>query len=112
MKNIQELIKKWQDKLELQNWKIGFEIVDEFKRADDYPQTGDIKFDIKNKTTTILILKGAKKIEEIVVHELAHLVLLSWDLSIDQSAKTKKAREKHLGILENTAWILTKILLK
>jgi hypothetical protein len=61
MKNKKRLIKKWQGKLELRDWEIGFKIVSEFKRTDNYPQTGDIKFDIKNKKATVIALKGTEK---------------------------------------------------
>lgn len=111
MKSIQSTIKNWQDKLGLQEWKIDFELVDKFARKDNYPQTGDIKVNLQKKQATILILKTAPKTEEIVAHELVHLLLWEWDHSIEKLARNKQAQEKHMEFLENTTWKLTRILL-
>lgn len=111
MKNIALSIKKWQRKLGLSNWKIGFELVDQFKRKDNYPQTGDIKVDGKNKSATILILHMAKNQEEIIIHELVHLLLWDWDHQVEKLCKDHQECDKHLEILETTVAKLTNILL-
>lgn len=112
MKNIQTIIKKWQDKLGLRKWKIDFKLVNEFKRKDSYPQSGDIRVDLRKRQVTILIIKTATRTEEIIVHELVHLLLWEWDHQLEKLCKNKQELEKHLSILENTTWKLTKILLK
>lgn len=87
-------------------------MVDKFARQDNYPQTGDIKVNLQKKQATILILKTTTKTEEVIVHELVHLLLWEWDHQLERSCKNKQEREKHMEILENTVWKLTKILLK
>lgn len=112
MNDINTFVKKWQRKLGLLNWKIGFELVNRFKRTDNYPQTGDIKVNTKNKSAMILILKTTKNQEKIVVHELMHLLLWDWDHKIEKLCKNRKEIDKHLENLEMIVEKFTNILTK
>jgi len=103
-------IKKWQIKLDLEDWVLGVRFVD-FKRK-DYQQSGDIEVDSKNKKATILISNNPKYGDErIVVHELAHLLLWEYDhFCENQIPKNKKGQ--YFDLLEEAAAKLTKILLR
>lgn len=111
-------VKKWKSRLEFSGWKIDVKITT-FKRADNFPQDGDIVVDYPKKKATILIGTIRKApIEKIVVHELVHLML--WPL--DQNAmliikavkrkRQKKAEENFLGKLEKVVDRITKTFLR
>lgn len=103
-------MKKWQTKLDLNDWQIGIEFVD-FERK-DYKQSGDIKVDLKNKKTTILISNNPRKdIEHIIVHELVHLLLWKYDHFCEKSIPKNK-KDQYFGLLEEVATKITYILLK
>ncbi len=76
MKN---LIRKWQKILRLEQWVIGYEIVDEF----DDGRRAEMDWNIETREGTIRIIKGQKENWELlVVHELLHLVNKeAWDMT-------------------------------
>jgi len=79
VKELNNLLKKWQKNLLLDKWKLSLEIVD-FKRK-DYKQSGDIRVNLKNKSAIVLLTKNPfLNEEEVLVHELMHLIL--WDFDI------------------------------
>lgn len=110
---LNNLLKKWQKKLILNNWKLSIKIVD-FKRK-DYRQSGDIKVDLRKKNAVILLTANPfLDEEEVLVHELMHLVL--WDLDIfceKLALKNNKPLQgtygKYMSKLEKTIDHLTKI---
>jgi predicted SprT family Zn-dependent metalloprotease len=107
---ITNTIKKWQDVLNLLDWKINYKFVD-FKRADNYPQKGDIKVSVKTKTATILLKKDQPNIENTIVHELVHLIL--WDLDhYAESRLNADQKNKYFDLLESTVKKLTDIIEK
>lgn len=104
---IDKLIEKWQNILHLSDWKIDYKFVD-FKRADNYPQKGDIEVNTQTKIAIILLKEDQQDIENTIVHELVHLML--WDL--DHYAERQllnNQKDKYLELLESTVTNLTKI---
>ncbi len=117
-KSASESIKKWKNRLGFSEWKIDVKIVT-FNRADGYPQQGDFRTShSKNKATILVGIVLKSSVEEIVVHELVHLML--WP--IDQKtiaiikklprAKQKKAEGDFLGKLEKVVAQITKSFLR
>jgi len=105
---IDKLIMKWQNKLHLSDWKIYYKFVN-FKRADNYPQKGDIEVKAQAKTVTILLKKDQPDIENTIVHELVHLIL--WDLDhYAEKQLSKNQKDKYFELLESTVANLTKAL--
>lgn len=82
---LNNILRKWQKRLMLDDWNISIKIVD-FKRT-DYRQSGDFKADLKNKRAIIYLthdpfLRNQKTVgrqeEQTIIHELIHISL--WDL--------------------------------
>lgn len=107
---LKKILKYWQIFLNLQKWNLCIEEI-EFKRK-DYPQSGDIKVDLKNKSAKILISKEETgKDNFIILHELIHLIL--WDM--DNFAEKKiplKQKNQYFDKLEKTVANLVKIILE
>jgi len=100
----------WQRFLNLQQWDLRIKLVD-FNRT-DYPQSGDIEVDLKNKSATILITKEATgKDNAVVLHELIHLILWEFDHFIGEKVSGNKKNE-YFDLLEKTVADLTNILLQ
>lgn len=110
------LLHKWQKDLMLNDWKLSLKFVN-FKRK-DYRQSGDIKVNPKKKTAILLMTRDPfLDEEEVMVHELMHLLL--WDLdmfcekSILEKSKLLKGKHgKYMDKLEKTVEHLTQITLK
>lgn len=114
----EQCVKKWKNHLGFSEWRINVEITT-FKRADNFQQDGDIVVDYKKKKATVLIggiLKSS--VEEIVVHELAHLLLWPLDQDVMLVIKTvklnnrNKTEENFLDKLEKAVDHLTKSFLR
>jgi Zn-dependent peptidase ImmA (M78 family) len=107
---VQNLIKEWQQSLGLEDWNIDFKFVD-FDRT-DYWQSGDVEVDIRSKKAMILISNNPKfKEEQIVVHELVHLLLWEYDHYCESLIADNK-KGHYFDLLEGAAAKFTKILLK
>lgn len=81
IKEIDELLKKWQKILRLQDWDIGLKIVEV-----EWRKTGDIKIDADDKKAILMINNFSPKstnLEEVVIHELLHLKLWGMDQMIE-----------------------------
>jgi len=97
-------------------WKLSINIVN-FKRK-DYKQSGDIKVDLKNKSAIILLSENPfLNEEEVLVHELMHLILWDFDIFCEKivlknNEKLENQHEKYLGKLEGTVEHLTQIAMK
>lgn len=112
-----ESIKKWKSHLGFSGWKIDARVVI-FKRNDNFPQDGDIVIDYLKKKAAILIgTKPKASVEEIVVHELVHLMLWPLDQKMMSAikrlsqAKQKRIKGDFLGKLENVTAKITKAIL-
>ena len=114
LKELNNLLKKWQKNLLLDKWKLSLEIVD-FKRK-DYKQSGDIKVDLKNKSAIVLLTKNPfLNEEEVLVHELMHLVLWDFDIFCEKIILEKDKplngqHGKYMDKLEKTVEHLTQII--
>lgn len=113
LKELNILLKKWQKNLLLDKWKLSLEIVD-FKRK-DYKQSGDIKVDLKNKSAIVLLTKNPfLNEEEVLIHELMHLVLWDFDIFcekiiLEKNKPLKGQHEKYMDKLEKTVEHLAQI---
>ncbi len=118
LKSAQHSIKKWKKHLGFVGWKIDAKITT-FNRADGYPQQGDFRMNFSKKRATILLGTNLRwSVEEIVLHELVHIMV--WP--IDQQAisairklprqKQAKAEDKFLGELEAVVDQITKSFLR
>lgn len=115
LRELNSLLKKWQKNLFLNDWKLSLEIVD-FKRK-DHKQSGDIKVDLKKKSAVILLSKDPfLNEEEVLVHELVHLILWDFDIFcekivLEKNEPLKGQHGKYMDKLENTVEHLTQIVL-
>ena len=113
LKELNNLLKKWQKNLLLNKWKLSLEIVD-FKR-EDYRQSGDIKIDLKKKSAIILLTENPfLNEEEVLVHELMHLILWDFDIFCEKivlkkNKPLKGLHGKYMDKLEKTIEHLTQI---
>ena len=115
LKELNGLLKKWQKNLLLDKWRLSLEIVD-FRRK-DYKQRGDIKVDLKNKSAIVLLTKNPfLNEEEVLVHELMHLVLWDFDIFcekiiLEKNKPLKGQHGKYMDKLEKTVEHLTQIVI-
>ena len=115
LKELNKLLKKWQKNLLLDKWKLSLELVD-FKRK-DYKQSGDIKIDLKKKSAIVLLTNDPfLNEEEVLVHELIHLILWDFDIFcekivLEKSKHLKGRHGKYMDKLENTVEHLTQIVI-
>ena len=115
LKELNKLLKKWQKNLLLNDWKLSLELVD-FKRK-DYKQSGDIKIDLKKKSAIVLLTNEPfLNEEEVLVHELVHLILWDFDIFcekivLEKNKLLKDQHRKYMNKLENTVEHLTQIMI-
>jgi len=108
-------LKKWRAELLLNNWDLSIKIVD-FKRK-DYRQSGDIKVNLKKKKAVVLLTKDPfLDEEEVMVHELMHLILWDFDnfcekIILQNSKPFKGKHGKYMDKLEQTVEQLTQIMI-
>lgn len=113
LKELNDLLKKWQKNLYLDKWKLSLESV-YFKRK-DYKQSGDIKVDLKKKSAIILLTEDPfLNEEEVLVHELMHLILWDFDIFCEKTVLGKNKllkgqHDKYMDKLEKTVEHLTQI---
>jgi hypothetical protein len=113
LKKLNNLLKKWQKKLLLNDWDLSLQMIN-FTRK-DFKQSGDIKIDVKKKIAIILLTNEPFLNEEnVLVHELMHLVC--WDLDIfcekiilKTNKPLKGQHGKYMEKLEKLVERLTKI---
>lgn len=108
---VENIVKKWQNILRLNDWNISVYAVQE-----DWRKTGDIKIDSDDRSAVLMINNFNPKytdIEALVVHELLHLKLWGLDQTIEQlinivfgeeesDPKRDYAMTKFMEILEPT----------
>jgi hypothetical protein len=77
---LEKLLRGWQKKLGMEEWKLDLKIVD-FKRKNDYRQSGDFVADTENKTASILMTWDPWRGDEeyTLVHEMLHTLVYDYD---------------------------------
>lgn len=117
IKEAEDLVKKWQTILKLNDWNISV-----YPVSKEWRKTGDIKIDSDNHRAVLMLNNFNPKfndIEPIVVHELLHLKLWGLDQTIEQlitivfgenedDPKREYAMTKFMEILEPTVEDLAK----
>lgn len=107
IKLLNNYLAHWQKVLNLNDWDLTVELTD-FDRQ-DYEQTGDIQVDLKHKKAVVLIAnkETCKDIEEVILHELIHLLLWNLDHKFEGLISDKM---EYLKTLEETVEKFTKII--
>lgn len=115
--NLDKLLSVWQKKLGMEDWDLDLKIVD-FKRKNDYRQSGDFIANPENKTATILMTWDPWRGDEeyTLVHEMLHVLVYDYDkYSEDLLLKNHKQLENEHNIymdkLENLVHHLTRVFL-
>lgn len=110
---LEKILKKWKRHFGLNDWKIKLEITS-FKRK-DFRQSGDIKIKLKSKEAVLLMTNDPfKDEEEVVIHELIHLLLWEYDIFAEKTILKncqpfKGDHMKYMNKLEKTVKNLTDI---
>lgn len=114
---LEELLKKWQEKLEMKDWSLEVKIV-EFRRKNGYRQSGDFVADLEKKTAQILMTNDPWRGDEeyTLVHEMLHVLFYSYDKYSEDLilSKFEKFGDEHDGYmdkLEETVHKMTRIIL-
>lgn len=108
-KELDQILKKWQKKLNMEDWNMNIEIV-EFKRK-DYRQSGDFKINKKKKQALILLTADpflrnqptlTKQEEQTILHELIHIFLLEFDTFAEKTIlkNCEEYKGDHIKYLE------------
>lgn len=116
LKELKMLLKKWQNKLEMEDWDLSVEIVD-FKRKNNYRQSGDFIADTEKKIAKILMTWDPWRGDEeyTLVHEMIHILLYNYDkynedLLLKRYKKFKHKHNVYMDKLEKTVHHLTCIM--
>ena len=114
---LKELLKKWQEKLELNDWSLSVEIV-EFKHPDSYRQSGDFIADPEKKEAQILMTNDPWRGDEeyTLLHELLHIVLNDYgksneEILLKNFSEFSPEHNAYLEKLENLVHHLTRVFL-
>jgi len=114
---LEELLKKWQEKLEMKDWQLSVKIV-EFHRPNGYRQSGDFTADLDKKEAQILMTDDPWRGDEeyTLVHELLHVLFYDYDkysekLILSKFEKFGDEYDKYLDKLEETVHKMTRIIL-
>lgn len=114
---LEELLKKWQEKLKMKDWNLAIEIV-EFRRKDSFRQSGDFIADTEKKEARILMTNDPWRGDEeyTLVHEMLHVLFYDYDKGNEEMllktyAKFSPEHEAYLDKLEELVHQMTKIIL-
>jgi hypothetical protein len=114
---LEELLKEWQEKLEMKNWNLEVKIV-EFRRKNGYRQSGDFIADLEKKTAQILMTNDPWRGDEeyTLVHEMLHVLFYNYDKYSENLILSKFERfgdehDKYMDKLEETVHHMTRIIL-
>ncbi len=116
-KELEKFLRQWQMKLGMEDWKIDLKIVD-FKRKDDYRQSGDFIADPEKKIASILMTWNPWRGDEeyTLVHEMLHVLLYDYDkysenLILKNYKKFEYEHNLYMNKLENFVHHLTRLFL-
>ena len=114
---LEELLVKWQEKLEMNDWDLSVKIV-EFRRKNGYRQSGDFLADLDKREAQILITNDPWRGDEeyTLVHEMLHVLFYDYDkyseeLILSKFEKFGDEHDKYMDKLEETVHHLTRIIL-
>lgn len=114
---LEELLKKWQEKLCMEDWNLEVKIV-EFHRKNGYRQSGDFVADLEKKTAQILMTNDPWRGDEeyTLVHEMLHVLFYDYDkyseeLLLSKFEKFGDEHDKYMDKLEETVHHMTRIIL-
>lgn len=114
---LKELLKKWQEKLDMKDWKLEVKIV-EFRRKNGYRQSGDFVVNVQKKEAQILMTNDPWRGDEeyTLVHELLHILFYDYDkysedLILSKFEKFGDEHDKYMDKLEKTVHRVTRIIL-
>jgi len=114
---LEKLMRSWQKKLCMTNWKLGLKIVD-FQKDNGYRQSGHFVADTKKKTATILMTWNPWRGDEeyTLLHEMLHVLLYNFDKFSENKIKTlsknnTKILDSYFEKLEETVHHLTRSVL-
>lgn len=116
-KELEMLLLLWQKKLGMNDWKFDLKIVD-FKRKNNYRQSGDFIADTEKKVATILMTWDPWRGDEeyTLVHEMIHVLVYDYDkyaenLILKNHGKFEDGHNLYLDKLENLVHHLTRTFL-
>lgn len=110
------LLKKWQTKLNMNDWNLDVKIVDFLRK--DFRQSGDFIADTKKKTASILLTwdpwRGNE--EYTLLHELIHVFVYDFDSFAEKNILEHhqtydEVHDLYMDKLEELVHALTKVLL-
>lgn len=114
---LKELLEKWQEKLEMKDWKMEVKIV-EFRRKNGYRQSGDFVADVQKKEAQILMTNDPWRGDEeyTLVYEMLHVLFYDYDkysedLILSKFEKFGDEHDKYLDKLEGVVHQMTRIIL-
>ena len=94
VKKLTSLMKKWQARLLMKDWKFDLKIVD-FQKDNGYRQSGHFIADPKKKTATILLTWNPWRDEEkVLFHEMIHVMLWDFDKFNEKKFRELGASER------------------
>ncbi len=115
--DLEKLMREWQKKLLMDNWKLDLKIVD-FKRKNNYRQSGDFIADPDKKNASILMTWDPWRGDEeyTLVHEMLHVLVYDYDkysegLILGHYKKFEGEHDVYMDKLENLVHHLTRMLL-
>jgi len=113
---LEELLKKWQVKLQMEDWALSIKIV-EFRRKNGYRQSGDFIADLEKKQATILMTNDPWRGDEeyTLVHEMLHTLFYPYykyseDLILKNIEESSEEHDIYMEKLEETVHHLTRII--
>ena len=114
---LEGLLKKWQEKLEMKDWNLSVKIV-EFYRKNGYRQSGDFIINFGMKEAQVLMTNDPWRGDEeyTLVHELLHILFYSYDkycedILLDHFEKYSEKHGEYMDRLEETVHKVTRIIL-
>lgn len=114
---LRELLKQWQEKLQMTDWKLSLEIV-EFYRKNGYRQSGDFIINPGMKEAQILMTNDPWRGDEeyTLVHELLHVLFYDYDkysedILLDKFEKYSDKHGEYLDKLEEMVHKMTRVIL-
>lgn len=117
LSELENLLKQWQAKLHMEDWMLSLEIV-EFRRKNEYRQSGDFIVDVQKKQATILMTNDPWRGDEeyTLVHEMIHVLFYDYDAYAESFVlktveKDSKEHDAYMEKLEKTVHHMTRVIL-